>query len=251
MPRKARNRREPLTDMKKWIEDLGWRISGTFGPRLGTAYIRIVRRLVRWEWLGRPILDDLIASNKPFIVAFWHGRILMMAPVTEESKIPVHVVISANKDGELIARLITFFNGRTIRGSSRDPRKSRTKGGDIVLHTAIERLNAGEIVAITPDGPRGPRMKAQAGAAVMSIRTGVPVVPFAYSTRRAKLMRSWDKFMVPLPFGRGSYAIGQPIVPQGTDETAIEAHRTAIEEGLNHVTRQADEAVGRAYMKPV
>jgi lysophospholipid acyltransferase (LPLAT)-like uncharacterized protein len=229
---------------------LGWRIAGVVVPPLGTAYIRLVRRFLRWDWIGRSVVDRLLAERKPFIVAFWHGRILMMAPVTEEAVLPVHVIISNNKDGELIARLIGYFNGLTIRGSTRDRRKTKVKGGDAVLHSALERLNAGELIALTPDGPRGPRMRAQAGVAVMSARTGVPVVPFTYSTRSARLMNSWDRFMVPLPFGRGIYITGDPITPQGVDEAAIEAHRLAIETALNDITRQADEAMGRVPVQP-
>ncbi len=248
-PRKVQKRNQRERSMKK-LAGLGWWIAGVVLPPLGAAYIRLVRRLVRWEWIGRSIVDQALAERKQFIGVFWHGRIMMMASVAEETVLPLHVIISNNKDGELIARIIGYFKGLTIRGSSRDRRKTKSKGGDAVLHAALERLSAGELIILTPDGPRGPMMRAQAGVAVMSARAKVPVVPFTYSTRSARLTKNWDRFMIPLPFGRGIYVVGEPISPQGTDEAAIEAHRLAIEQALNDITRQADEAMGRIPIEP-
>jgi len=219
-------------------------------PRLGAGYIRLVYRTVRWEWIGRQIIDDVLARRTTCITAFWHGRLMMMAPVAEESVRPIHVIISANRDGDLIARLIGFFDSRTIRGSTRDARKRKGKGGDAVVRAALQRLEAGDLIAITPDGPRGPRMQAQAGVAAMSAQTGVPVIPFAWATRRAKLLRSWDRFMLAWPFDRGVYVVGAPIEPQGSDKDAIERHRLAIEAQLRAVTRLADERIGRVPVEP-
>ena len=236
--------------MRKKFDAFAWRVAGVVVPPLGAAYIRLVLRTVRWEWIGREYLDDALAAGRPFVVAFWHGRIAMMAPVTEEAVLPTHVVISGNKDGELIARMIGRFGGLTIRGSTRDPRKTKDKGGNAVMRTAIERLNAGEMIALTPDGPRGPRMRAQVGVAAISAMTGVPVIPFAWATRRGRVMRGWDRFVMPWPFDRGVYTVGAPILPAGDGKDAIEAHRLAIEAGLNAVTRLADERAGRVPVEP-
>ena len=236
--------------MRRTSDTLSRRIAGAVLPRLGAAYIRLVHRTVRWTWEGRDVVDGVLASREPFIVAFWHGRLLMMAPPMRESVHPIHVLISNNRDGELIARLIGFFGGRTIRGSARDRRKDKGKGGDAALRAALDRLSAGELVAITPDGPRGPRMRAQPGIAVISARTGLPVIPFAWATRRARILGSWDRFMLPWPFDRGVYSTGTPIFPGGGTRDAIEAHRQAIEDGLNAATRLADDRAGRVPVEP-
>lgn len=220
-------------------------------PFLAMVYIRLVRRSVRWRWVGRPVLDEVLAKRAPVIVTFWHGRILLMPPVTEESVLPVHVLISTNRDGERIARVMRYFGGQTIRGSTRDRRKKRDKGGSAALRKALQRLGAGEIVAVTPDGPRGPRMVAQVGAAAMSIQSGVPVLPFAWATRRARILQSWDRFMMPLPFDRGVYVVGEPLSPPAnTDTAAIEAHRQAIETALRDVTERADREMERTPVEP-
>jgi len=233
--------------MRRGLRSAGGRIAGAVVPWLGAAYIRLVLLTVRWEWIGQEHLDGVVAARAPFVVAFWHGRIAMMAAVTRKTVLPVNVVISNNRDGELIARLIGHFGGNTIRGSTRDLRKTKGKGGDAVMRAAVDRLNAGEAIAITPDGPRGPRMRAQPGVAAMSALTGAPVLPTAWATRRARVLRSWDSFMVPWPFDRGVYAVGAPVYPEGDDR---EAHRLAIEAGLNAATRLADERAGRIPVEP-
>lgn len=226
------------------------RVVGFVVPWLGAAYIRFVFRTVRWEWVGREIVDDVLATRKPIVAAFWHGRLLMMALVMEESVQPLHVVISNNRDGDLIARLIERFGGLPLRGSTRNPRKRKEKGGIAAARFGIERLEAGDLIGITPDGPRGPRMRAQGGVASLSAITGVPVVPFAWATRRARVLKSWDRFMLPLPFDRGVYVVGEPMLPVSGGDDAVEAHRVAIETALNDVTRLADERVGRAPVAP-
>ena len=234
----------------KTFDTLGWRIAGAVGPWLGAAYIRFVFRTVRWEWVGREIVDDVLASRSPIVAAFWHGRLMMMAPVMAESVQPLHVMISNNRDGELIARIIARFGGLALRGSTRNVRKAKGKGGNAVARSGVERLEAGDLIGITPDGPRGPRMQAQSGVAALSAWTGVPVVPFAWATRRARVLRSWDRFMLPWPFDRGVYVVGDPIFPEGDGEMAVEAHRLAIEAGLNAVTRLADERMERVPVDP-
>lgn len=174
-----------------------------------------------------------------------------MCPLVEQSPIPVAVMISNNRDGEIISRVVQRFNATTIRGSTRDPRKNRDKGGARAGMEALDHLNSGGSLGITPDGPRGPRMRAQQGAAVLSAQTGVRCVPLAYSTTRGRLLKSWDRFLLPTPFARGAYVAGDPIpAPPSRDEAAVEAHRLHIEAALNEVTARADALTGRESPVP-
>lgn len=237
--------------MAKRLRRMAWRAVEAVLPWLAVGYIRLVHRTVRWQWVGRERLDAVLEDGEPVVAAFWHGRLLMMAPVVAESARPVHIVISANRDGEAIARVMRSFGGRAIRGSSAN-RKRRTdrKGGRAALRAAMAALDAGYPVGITPDGPRGPRMRAQGGAAAMSAQAGVPVLPLAWATRRGRLLGSWDRFLLPWPFDRGVYVVGAPLHPSGTDRDAVEAHRLAIEGALLEVTRRADAHMGRAPVMP-
>jgi lysophospholipid acyltransferase (LPLAT)-like uncharacterized protein len=143
---------------------------------------------------------------------------------------------------------VARFGVEAIRGSTTDPRKRfRDKGGSVAFTAALAALHTGAVVAITPDGPRGPRMKAQPGVAALSIAAQVPVLPVAFSTRRGRMLRGWDRFLLPMPFDRGVLVYGPPIAPppRGSSDAATEDHRLTIETAITDVTRQADRLAGR------
>jgi len=107
-------------------------------------------------------------------------------------------MISEHFDGEIIAKIISFFGFSSIRGSS-------SKGGARVLIEAIKTAKGGEDIAITPDGPRGPRHSVADGIVALSQKTGAKIVVFNYQASRSWQLKSWDKFVVPKPFSKISF----------------------------------------------
>jgi lysophospholipid acyltransferase (LPLAT)-like uncharacterized protein len=109
----------------------------------------------------------------------------------------------------------------------------------------------GALVAITPDGPRGPRMRAQEGASRLALSQGAPVIAVAFSVRWGRNLTSWDRFLLPLPFGRGAIVYSPPRSPpdEGGPQ-AMERFRLALEGDLNAVTNRADDLCGRARVLP-
>ena len=220
---------------------------------IGAWYIRLVDRTTRWE-IAEPELRDRIRSVQGrIVIAIWHGRLLII-PAEMPPGARVHAMISANRDGDIIADCVGRFGIRSMRGSSRDPRKPhKRKGGAAVAAEAVELLETYSdiAVALTPDGPRGPRMRAQPGVASVSAVTGTAVVPFAYSTSRGIVLGSWDAFFVPLPFGRGVKVWG-PVIEPPADRSpdGVEAHRRHIEDVLTRITREADLRMGRRPVEP-
>jgi lysophospholipid acyltransferase (LPLAT)-like uncharacterized protein len=186
-----------------------------------------------------------------FIGAFWHGR-LAFSPMWALPGRRTWAVISANRDGETISRIVTHFGIRLIRGSSRDPRKpDADKGGRVVMVESLKALRAGDCVAIAIDGPRGPRMRAQPGVAALAVAAGALVMPITYATRRGRILSSWDRFVLPMPFDRGVLIFGEPMPPpEGAGEAVIAAHLAAIETRLIEMTEAADRAVGREPVTP-
>lgn len=192
----------------------------------------------------------MLREGKPTIIAFWHGRLGLCVRLAPEGR-RIVAVISANRDGELYARLLGRFGIEAVRGSTANPRKSKDKKGRDAFHGAIKALREGAILGITPDGPRGPRMRAQQGVAAISAITGATVIPATMSTARARTLSTWDRFLAPLPFDRGVGLFGGPIPPPSTDDPeAVEEHRRVIEEALNALTAEADRRVGRAPAAP-
>lgn len=221
------------------------------GARLAAGYIRLVTRTTRWTVLGRENLDALLARGGGFIPSIWHGRLFMSATFAPPGRKTV-AMISNNRDGDLIAAVVARFDVTAVRGSTYDHAKQRDKGGAEAFHGAYAELcNHAAVVAITPDGPRGPRMRAQPGVAALSIATGAPVLPVAFSVRRGLTLGSWDRFLLPLPFGRGVILYGPPQQPPAPgDPAALAAHLAAIEAATTAVTDQADDLCARPRVRP-
>ena len=207
------------------------------------GYVNFVARTVRWTMEEPEEARALRAGNQAFIACFWHGRMLYMRRAWNETK-PVHVLISAHSDGVLISRAIARLGVSTIKGSTK-------KGGMSAVRSMQRLLEKGDIVGITPDGPRGPRMRAKSGSIKAAQLSGVPIVPIAGNTSRRKIFKSWDRFSLPLPFTRGIILVGDPIfVAAGSKDDELENYRRVLEERLNDLTAKADRHFGHAVIEP-
>ena len=210
---------------------------------LYARYTGFVFATSRWQTLGREDADALLRAGQPFIAAFWHNR-LMMAPQGWRAEATIHVMISRHRDGESIARAVRHLGVAAIRGS-------RTRGGTAALRSSLRLLKEGGYLGITPDGPRGPRMRVQPGIIALARLSGAPIIPITYAVSRRKVANSWDRFVIALPFSRGVYLWGQPIhVAAGADEAAMEDSRLFLEERLNALTAEADRMVDAVPIEP-
>ena len=161
---------------------------------LAARYILFLRKMGRWTTEGAEIPEALIASKRPFLAAFWHGRLLMMSEAWPYP-MPFKMVVSQHPDGQLIARTIAQLGFGSISGST-------TRGGGAVMRAILRALKDGECVGLTPDGPQGPRMHVSLGIVHAARLAGAPIVPITYAARPCRLLASWDRMMVPLPFSR-------------------------------------------------
>ena len=224
------------------------RISRNEGVRsmfcwLGAQYIRLCHATGRWSETNGAVPRRLWDAERPFILCFWHGRLMMM-PYCWDHRRPIHTLTSDHPDGRLIARTTAHFGLRTVSGSS-------SRGGAAALRRMVRLIAGGSSVAITPDGPRGPRMRAQDGAIGLARMAGVPIVPVSYSSQRRRLLGSWDRFVLALPFTRGIIVWGDPItVPPDADAETREAARRQLEERLNAITAEADRRCGHVPLAP-
>ncbi|MCC6919050.1 MAG: lysophospholipid acyltransferase family protein [Alphaproteobacteria bacterium] len=211
---------------------------------LAAGYIRLVHATSRWTVVGGDVPKRFWDEGQPFILAFWHGRILMMPYCWPKGR-RMNMLISRHRDGGLIADTIAWFGLGVVRGSTAKPGRERDKGAQAALMEMIRKLKGGEYVGITPDGPRGPRMRASDGVVAVARLAGVPVIACSYATKRRRVLSSWDRFTIPLPFTRGVFVWGRPIdVPAGTKGEALDAARLKVEAELNAVTREADRLAG-------
>jgi len=214
---------------------------------LVAAYVRLVLATTSWRIEGREHIEARFADPASIVVvAFWHGRLGAMVGLWRclDHGRPVAVLSSTHRDGRISAATMRRLGLEVVDGSSR-------RGGSEGLRRMISWLRGGRWAAITPDGPRGPRMRAQPGVLMMARMAGAPVLPVAFSTTRGRTLGSWDGLLLPLPFGRGVYVVGRPIaMPREADEATLEALRLEVEAALTAVTREADRLCGRETPEP-
>jgi lysophospholipid acyltransferase (LPLAT)-like uncharacterized protein len=204
-------------------------------PFFAFGLIHFIRLTMRIDEVNlkvhEPFLRD--GDEEPVIDAFWHSRLLMM-PLLCRRRRRVTILISRHRDGELIDRAIRFFPIDSVRGST-------TRGGTRALRELVRDLEGGSHVAITPDGPRGPRNRVQEGVILLASKTGRAIVPVTFNASRKKVFNSWDRFLLPYPFSRGVFVWGEPIwVAPGESEAGFEEKRRTLETRLNDITAQAD-----------
>ena len=169
------------------------------------------------------------------IYAFWHGRLLALAYSCRDRR--VQIMISEHADGEIIAQVTNQLGFGSVRGST-------TRGGIRALRALGRKLLGGFDVAITPDGPRGPRHILQAGAIYIAMRTGHPLVPITSTGLPRWTFGSWDRFIIPKPFADVLVRLGEPFyVPPDLNEKQREEYRLRFEKQMIELVETADREV--------
>ncbi|WP_340115825.1 lysophospholipid acyltransferase family protein [Pelagibius sp. 7325] len=199
---------------------------------------------VRWRRDIHPETQALLDDGKPVILCLWHGRMFFLSGGWAKPPERLGVLASGHRDGQLIARGAKSFGGYdTVSGSSR-------RGGVTALRGMSRLLDQGITVVITPDGPKGPRMRFKAGAVKAAQMTGAPLVALTGSARPRKVFDTWDRFCVPLPFARAVIHFGPPVyVPRDADDAVQERCRQAAEDSLNDLTNAAERTLGQEEIK--
>jgi lysophospholipid acyltransferase (LPLAT)-like uncharacterized protein len=204
-------------------------------PRIASGVIRFLRATIRLRCSGLEHLRDLRSRGLVYIHAFWHGHLLLMPYAYPGGRMAV--MISEHRDGEYIARTMERFGHRSVRGST-------TSGGAAALRQAVRLARDGYDLGFTPDGPRGPRHKAQMGVVMAARLSGLPILPVAFAASPAKMLGSWDRFVVPMPFSRAVFAYGEPLrVDSGAREQEMEAARRKVEDSLIGCCEEASACV--------
>jgi len=199
---------------------------------VGYWLIRAICSTLRWEFDNWKVRAERLSCGQPTVYAFWHGRIL--PAVYYFRNFGIVVMTSRHRDGEYIAPFIRRFGFGVARGSS-------TRGGRSALAEMMHRIEGGLDVALTIDGPRGPRYVAKSGAVWLAARSGCPVVPFHISLHRRWVMSSWDGFEIPKPFSRALILFGAPIlVPRGAGENERAAAQEALQRSLDDLRIRGD-----------
>ena len=214
-------------------------------------YIKLVGLTMRWEVEGRERAAEVWNRPGGLIVNFWHGRLLFAPLIWPRKTHPVAILISMSRDGNTIAQFAHEFGVKTIRGSSSNAKKNKDKGALRAFRDMVAQLKSGQAMAITPDGPRGPRMRVASGTVRLAKAAKAPIIPYTWSSSNAIQFKSWDRMLLPVPFGRGVIIFGEPLeLPETLDAEAMDTLHTDLEADLNAITRRADELCGRDPVEP-
>ncbi len=145
--------------------------------------------------------------KSPFLVAFWHGEILMNPFMYKKifKDVNMSLLISDHFDGEMIAKSVSYFGFDTIRGSS-------TRGGIKALKESFRKIDNGFSIAITPDGPKGPRHSVADGIVAIAKKKELKIMTFNYTASSFWQMKSWDKFIIPKPFSKLDFYASEPFL---------------------------------------
>ena len=198
-------------------------------------YLTFALRTTRWTLDGQENLRPH-AAGAPAVFAFWHEFLPLMPALWLIARklpyyrtTPIHTLVSQHRDGRFIGAVVQRFGIRPILGSS-------TRGGASGLRNLLSVLKQGDLIGITPDGPKGPRRQAAAGVAQLAALAGVPIIPLAARTSRRIQLGTWDRMPLPLPFGRGVMVCGP----------AIDVPRLGWKDAVPAITAALNAAAGRA-----
>jgi len=183
---------------------------------------------------GRDAVLALKRDNVPLIFIFWHRHILFV--IHQFRHCGARPLISLSSDGELVAAVAREFGMFPVRGSS-------SKGGARAFLELVRSVREETSqVLITADGPKGPARRVKEGTVQLAAKTGAWVVPVSWAATRVKVMeKSWDRFLVPLPFGRIRFAYGRPLrVEPGLDPATIERTLDDLSARLDLLQREIE-----------
>ena len=196
--------------------------------------VRLIGFTLRIQTVNEEKFEGVQGSK---ILCGWHARSSIAGAKYRNRGF--WVIISLSKDGDMQNRIFERLGFKTIRGST-------GRGGERALVESIRVLKQGATMALTPDGPRGPNGIAQPGILAMAKKSGCALVPVGISTRPRILLHTWDRHMVPLPFGKACMVYGDPyrVAKDATDEE-IETIRLKLQEDMHALQEEAERRLGQ------
>lgn len=172
-------------------------------------------------------------NKKPFILAFWHGQLMTFSYTWKINK-KLNILASSHSDGRFGASIAKYFKLNNIPISS--------DGNNLSLRPIFKILNSNNYIAITPDGPRGPKEKVSEGIIKIAKISKVPIIPVGFGSSKNFCLKSWDSFLITLPFSKCRIVWGDSItIPENLKDQEIATYKKIIEEKINECVKKAKE----------
>ena len=194
----------------------------------------LIYRSIRWKYLIESERSDILNNHKGMIFCCWHNRLFLGPHILPRSRV-INALQSSHSDGMVTSTAFKFLGMNVILGSS-------NKGGMQAFRKMVKCIQLGESIAITPDGPKGPKEKVKDGIIKLAQITNSPIIPLVWSTNKFKIINSWDNFIIPIPFSKGVYSFGKPIyVKKRINVNEFEISRQTLEREITRLTKLVTE----------
>ena len=193
----------------------------------------LISRSIRWEYLVENKKSNIFNSNKEYIFCCWHNKLFLGPHLLPRNRV-INALQSSHSDGMITSLAFKYLGINVILGSSK-------KGGMQAFRKMVKCIKSGESVAITPDGPKGPKEKVKEGIIKLAQITETSIIPLVWTTNKFKLINSWDNFVIPYPFSKGVYSFGKPIyVKKQINEYELETARQNLENEIKRLTKEVE-----------
>jgi len=185
---------------------------------------------IKWQYLVENEKENILKNDEEYIFCCWHNRLFLGPHLLPRNRI-INALQSSHSDGMITSIAFQYLGMKVILGSSQ-------KGGMQAFRKMVKSIQLGESVAITPDGPKGPKETVKEGIIKLAQITQKPIIPLVWSTNKYKTFNSWDNFILPYPFSKGVYSFGKPIyVKKKINEEEIEKARKNLENEIKRLTQ--------------
>jgi lysophospholipid acyltransferase (LPLAT)-like uncharacterized protein len=208
---------------------------------LVATWLRVCFATIRWTRENEAVAEAIWAAGGGVLIVFWHSRgAVSMVSWPQDRAQPTKGLVSLSRDGEFMVKMVGRLGFPAIRGSSAKKGKDEDKGGTAALREILRQLKVGGL-ALSPDGPRGPVREMGPGTPVMAKLSKRPVLFLGVSCNPSIRLNTWDRYMLPLPFGRGAVVWDIAHYPEGEEPEVVAAH---WQQKLTAVEARADALCG-------
>ena len=196
-----------------------------------SIFIYIVKITSNINYKNNSIPEYFWKNDQPFILAFWHNQ-LMMISFSWKTKKKINILASGHSDGRFGAIVGKYFNLNNI--------PTYDKNKNILLRPIFDLLQQKKYIGITPDGPRGPKEKVSEGIIKIAKKSKIPIIPIGFWSSKNFQLKSWDSFLITLPFSKCAFVWGKPIeISKNLSDEDISDFQNLLQKNIKDCVNEA------------
>ena len=202
---------------------------------------KLISRSIRWEYFEQSKKSKIFDNRHKYIFCCWHNKLFLGPHLLPRNRV-INALQSSHSDGMITSVAFKYLGMNVILGSSK-------KAGMQAFRKMMKCLQLGESIAITPDGPKGPKEQVKEGIIKLAQISNTPIIPLVWATEKFKTINSWDDFVLPYPFSKGIYCYGKPInIKKNINVNQFELERQKLENELKRLTRILENKINKSLI---